>query len=370
MWTVVGKSLFSILFLAIIDLAFSANPPYLNFTFAQTQQQNKCIWNFLKFFDDLNKNDLISNRIFQRRFESARNSLSDSYCSSKLSTIRRAVDFMRFIWREQTELVCQFRAQNTTLSDEQIKAMCETSPSHDLIALENKDHNVIMVGETHKKDYISGKKAENLLKHFPYRGIEGFSGSIEFRLGDGFISTILAAFTQMGVLSDSTTYKSLETGYYFGFDGEKDFLMFNQVKATNLASRRADPFHFLEKLESDPTYPVTINLERSPAVRERIERDCQSLNSCSGTKRTQLLIYLRNYDMANSITKILDVLPKNKDLLVIVGNRHVSDLANRVSCQNKMTWRVLSGNHQDHPGEKNFDACQQIAKIDKMVDEI
>ncbi len=359
MWTVAGKGLFSLLFLTLIELALSASQP----PSYQLQLQNKCMSIFLNLFDDLDRNDLEFNPIFQSRVNSAKNSVIDPFCSSKLSSPRMAADFMRFIWRDRPEFACNFRAQNTSLSSDQAQATCETARTHDIVALEGNDRNVVIVGETHKKDFIAAKNAANLLNFFPIRGIEGFSGDIELQLNSGVSNFALAILTDLGILSNSTTLKSLETGYYFGFDGQKDFLMINQVRARNLSVNRTNPFRFLEKLEEPTKYPVTINLERSTAIKELIEKNCQSLNSCSDTKRTRHLIYLRNSDMAENITKILNVLPKNQDLLVIVGAQHVSDLANRVTCQNKMTGRVLSDSHRDYPMTYDFNACQRIVKI-------
>lgn len=359
MWTVAGKSLISILLLALVDIAFSASRPSLN----PLDRQYKCVPVFLQLFDDLDRNDLELDPIFQQRFDMAKTSVMDPFCSTKLSSPPIAAAFMRFIWRELPEAVCMHRSQKTALTGPQAEAACKTAPTHDLVVLENANYNVLILGETHKKDYIAATHATNLLNFFPLRGIEGFSGNIEIGTGAGVVKALLKALTKVGILSDSTTYKSLETGYYFGFDGQKDFLMVNQVKSPHLDSGRTNPFHFLQKLQAPLEYPVTINLERSQLIKERIEKECKVLNSCSERQRTHLLIYLRNSDMASNIAKILATLAKNQDLLVIVGARHVADLANRITCQNKMTGRVLSDSHQDYPMTYNLNACQRIVKI-------
>lgn len=357
MWTVAGKSLFSILFVAFINLALSANQP----TFKELEMQNKCMPIFLKLFDGLDKNNLTENPTFQRRFAIAKETLTDPFCRSKLSSLNEAKNYIHFIWRNRPEFVCHYRSQETSLTRAQAEAACATADAHDILTLENRDHNVLILGETHIKDVIAAKRATQLLKYFPFRGIEGFSGNIDTGVNSGLGYALATALTKAGIAATSTTYKSLESGYYFGFDGAKDILMINQVRAPNLDANRTNPFRFLEKLEGSPEYPVTISLERSLSVKERIERECPSFGSCP--KRTQLLIYLRNSDMANTIAKILKSLPKNQDLLVIVGARHVEDLAYRISCQNKMNGRILSSRHQDYPMTFDSASCQRISKI-------
>lgn len=226
----------------------------------------------------------------------------------------------------------------------------------------SKEHGLLIVGETHIKDIVAAENMKNMLTQFPIRGIEGSSANIEYGINSGINYAIAVLLTRAGIGADSSTYDSAKTGYYFGFEREKkDFLMINQQRVATTDPNRLDPFRFLSKLDNQRvTNPITICLERSDELRLKIEKECPNLSQCP--KRNYLLKDLRNYEMGRNIVKTVDVLPKNQDLLVIVGHQHVPYLATYLSCGKNNRAVVLSSPHQQLPKNYFVNSCQQVAR--------
>ncbi len=358
MWTVGGKLFLSGIVALLINLAFTAQPQFSVF-----KPNLACVEPLLVFFDDFEYQNLNDNFEFQKRFYQARRALlKDSFCSKRLEDPQSLATFMRYIWREHPQIVCTHRAAKTFLSEKQMRAACPAANSHDLVALESATQRILIMGETHVKDIVAYQQANFLMSQFPIRGVEGFSGNIESgssRLADA----ILTLLVKSGVGAGSSTHASSETGYFFGFDGKSDFLMVNQKKISGANSFRTSPFTFLSKLdESSLGYPVTVALERSEYVKNRIEKECPILDRCPSYKRNQLLINLRNSDMIFTTGKLLKSLPKDADLLIIVGYRHIPDLVQRLACTHNMKPTVLSSLHLDYDLNFNPQDCARLAK--------
>lgn len=354
MWTVYGKAILSIFFIFLVK-AFSA--PKIQFS--KFDPNVKCIESFLENFDEFENTDLESSATFRQKVEFARVASRDPFCWRRLRTAEEAAEYMRYIWREQKDFTCQFRAKDTFLSDATAASACRTSQSHDLVSLESDSRRILILGETHVKDIIAGQYATHLLTKFAVRGVEGFSGNIENSQSGGVTYFISAFLTHLGIASYSTTYTSSEQGYFFGFDGYNDFLMINRNKVTTRDSQITNPFRFLKKSDgSSLSYPVTIALERSASIREEVEKGCPTFSACGTQKRNQLLINLRNDDMLSTTEKILKVLPKDQNLLLIMGYRHIPDFTTRLACSQGMQATFLATPHLD-PHQFNTSLCQK-----------
>jgi hypothetical protein len=364
MWTVGGKSLLSIVFLYLLNLAFAQQ----HVQFLENAQSATCVKTFLDYFDDLSNSQLAS-PLFRGRVWGANHTIRDPLCLEKLENEQVAARHLRFIRRDLREATCSYRAQKTSLNKIQKKAICDTASSHDIVNLEAKNHNIIILGETHVKDILAAEKANRVLEVFPVRGIEGFSGDIELGTNTGIVYALTVLLKKAGVMVDSTTYKSSEKGYFFGFDGKSDFLMVNRARLNSDDAEITDPFLHLAKIKFQDIltnmneYPLTIALERSEVLKNKIEKECKTIANCPVKKRNHLLINMRNADMANTTEKILANLPLDQDLLIIVGSRHVTDLADKVSCLQSVKRTVLSDLHELIPIYFDPAKCSKEEKI-------
>lgn len=243
--------------------------------------------------------------------------------------------------------------QNSKWPAKKINAICSAANEYDIVLLPTRENsNIILLGEIHAKTSQALQQGRRVLKHFSWRGLEGFSGNVK----PSALYNFAMSLVRIGVLNESLIVKAREQGLYYEFDGENDQLFKDGVLQAKLPAELKDPFRF--RFKNPVEGVVNIGIERSTFVKREVEFSCERNHECRGP-----IISLRDDDMADNIQKILRVKPKSEDLLVIVGSNHVPGLTQRLKCESSIQPILLANTRMNEDwSEINSEPCPTRTK--------